>query len=537
MAEKKREAKKSCMDCHQSLKSCPGRQYRECTKPDCNLSNMKAGGNALNWPINKHCVNCLEENYQYKQADLVAADFVCPRCKGLARPKPAKQQRAPLKRVISASLGADLFLVGQSPDDTVLLPALKIYNHTLKEYLAEFTAEQGEAAKAVGLRIVPPRVATPPLEGRVPDGVPAAVPGEVPAPDAGPGTADKIKLESKLEPRASRNPPAPEPAQHCPFVLVFSPEKAGALTILVQEPQFIMPFEWTQTVVECFLAVNCDTESDAAAAAADGTDAAASYPSSVPVRFTPDQLACWKSFAKLYGERFPNHRPKHFQLRRTWKCSLAGPTTVPNLYIGLEVVGCPQNWAPMIDAQRNKQKVTLRLRKRTSDPTANQDVVKSKRLRERHETAKVTQHSQQLSVSDHHVKTEAEPAPTEPEVLKSATLTTADVGEIQWCKMAPPAPPARPPAGTSATYTFEADNVVRADLTDGGCTEVDKSYIIGLCQNPDCTVIIKGLTAGLTPELWTWEYLLQVHTQLLQQPSAKHSNCPPICRVKAQPNR
>ena len=44
-------------------------------------------------------------------------------------------------------------------------------------------------------------------EGRVPDGVPAAVPGEVPAPDAGTGTADKIKLEPKLEPCASRNPP------------------------------------------------------------------------------------------------------------------------------------------------------------------------------------------------------------------------------------------------------------------------------------------------------------------------------------------
>ena len=60
--------------------------------------------------------------------------------------------------------------------------------------------------------------------------------------------------------------------------------------------------------------------------------------------------------------------------------------------------------------------------------------------------------------------------------------------------------------------------VVRVELNSGGVTDADRRYILSLCDNPDATLIIKGLTANLTPTLWTWEYLL-VSTAYTDSPS------------------
>ena len=49
--------------------------------------------------------------------------------------------------------------------------------------------------------------------------------------------------------------------------------------------------------------------------------------------------------------------------------------------------------------------------------------------------------------------------------------------------------------------------VVRVDIS-AGVNDSDRQYILRLCDNADVTMIIKGLTAKLTPTLWTWEYLL-----------------------------
>lgn len=53
-----------------------------------------------------------------------------------------------------------------------------------------------------------------------------------------------------------------------------------------------------------------------------------------------------------------------------------------------------------------------------------------------------------------------------------------------------------------------ASQVVRVELNPVGVSDADRRYILSLCDNPDVTLIIKGLTANLTPTLWTWEYLL-----------------------------
>ena len=50
--------------------------------------------------------------------------------------------------------------------------------------------------------------------------------------------------------------------------------------------------------------------------------------------------------------------------------------------------------------------------------------------------------------------------------------------------------------------------VVRVELNPAGVSDADRRYILSLCDNADVTLIIKGLTANLTPTLWTWEYLL-----------------------------
>lgn len=52
------------------------------------------------------------------------------------------------------------------------------------------------------------------------------------------------------------------------------------------------------------------------------------------------------------------------------------------------------------------------------------------------------------------------------------------------------------------------NQVVRIELNAAGVSDVDRRYILSLCDDPDVTLIIKGLTANLTPTLWTWEYLL-----------------------------
>ena len=91
-------AKKSCMGCHQSSKSCPGRQFWDCTRPDCNLSGVKQGvkqglGAAVSRPVNRCCGNCLRNHHAYTGEDLIATKFVCPTCKGLPTPDRAQALR------------------------------------------------------------------------------------------------------------------------------------------------------------------------------------------------------------------------------------------------------------------------------------------------------------------------------------------------------------------------------------------------------------------------------------------------------------
>ena len=57
-------------------------------------------------------------------------------------------------------------------------------------------------------------------------------------------------------------------------------------------------------------------------------------------------------------------------------------------------------------------------------------------------------------------------------------------------------------------YKLDPDNVVRLDVTGVDLTSDDKAYIMSLCDNPDVTLVLKGLTGGLKPALWTWDYLL-----------------------------
>jgi hypothetical protein len=83
---------------------------------------------------------------------------------------------------------------------------------------------------------------------------------------------------------------------------------------------------------------------------------------------------------------------------------------------------------------------------------------------------------------------------------------------ISYCKLPEPTLPARPPKGSAITAKFEAENVVRLDISaavnDHRLSTEDEKYVMELCDDPDATVIIKGLTDSLNPVLWTWEYIL-----------------------------
>eukprot|EP01052_Picozoa_sp_SAG31_P046752 SAG31_NODE_9067_length_1340_cov_56.550363_1_plen_223_part_01 len=148
-----REPKKSCIDCHQSKKSCPARKYLICTRTnDCGRSNLKKRMRLEDLPINLCCVDCLEANYggAYCADDLRPDSFVCPVCRGFERPSSSKrgQSRAPPKRTLTTGLKGQLVLFVQTDEDEdVLLPALRITRQSWQSYLAELTHEEAEAAK------------------------------------------------------------------------------------------------------------------------------------------------------------------------------------------------------------------------------------------------------------------------------------------------------------------------------------------------------------------------------------------------------
>ena len=98
-------------------------------------------------------------------------------------------------------------------------------------------------------------------------------------------------------------------------------------------------------------------------------------------------------------------------------------------------------------------------------------------------------------------------------------LSPADAPKLSWCKLPPPDAPARPPPGSAIRAEFEQGNVVRLDIREAvtrdsftgerRLAEPDHNYVMQLIDDADVSVIIKGLAAELTPELWTWDYLLQ----------------------------
>ena len=107
----------------------------------------------------------------------------------------------------------------------------------------------------------------------------------------------------------------------------------------------------------------------------------------------------------------------------------------------------------------------------------------------------------------------AKPPPPPPPPAKSA-LTTHNAQQLRYCRVPEPRTVERPPADTALVVTEVEKHVIRVDL--GECCakrtplrDKDRDYILRLMQNPDVVVILRGLTGGLTPALWTWEYLLQ----------------------------
>ena len=68
----------------------------------------------------------------------------------------------------------------------------------------------------------------------------------------------------------------------------------------------------------------------------------------------------------------------------------------------------------------------------------------------------------------------------------------------------PPAPlPISPPP--SAAYTVDKwQRVIRADFTGREISPRDEEYLLGLFEDADTTVIIKGLASRLEAHKWTW---------------------------------
>ena len=193
------------------------------------------------------------------------------------------------------------------------------------------------------------------------------------------------------------------------------------------------------------------------------------------------QHVSWQFFASsLYGERLPSQRPKDV---RNAKCPLQGADDCL-LRVSFTVPKCPADLSEYVE----QRKATMQIAGRKRSTGGGRGGLTSTNKRD-----------DPAAAQGRRVQTEQ-------------PLSTKDAPRISYCKLPRPALPARPPKGSAITAQFEEENVVRLDIsaavTDRRLSVEDEKYVMELCDDPDATVVIKGLTDSLNPVLWTWEYIL-----------------------------
>jgi hypothetical protein len=468
------------------------RRFVDCTDTLCCVRDLADGEDPLDYQRNRFCLRCLEDNYGYEGEDCIPATFVCPRCKGMENPNKRARTAAPrparpAKRVNHAEVEGQLVLVAHPPTgpESPLTPALRVFSHGLKEYLRALTPAQKQQIQETMPAIAPMLVGlvgglTDSIKqegsgsgdggsGDGNDGLPARDTAHAPGSSAAAGNADAVT--------------ASEAEEFAPFLLIFGAQDSAMDFVVVPTGSFTStprPFEWTQEVVEMFM---------------NASDADASNFAS------KEHQRRWVYFTEMYGENLPVARVKSFTSRRAWKCPLQTLQTLPPLpplQVSLDIAACPAQFQAAIAEKRGSMRP---LRKRVRSEAGGGRGGDERRSDTRAGGGRYR------GGGGGHRASDVVRATIMNIVPQKAPLTTGDAKQISWCTLPPPQLPPEPPAGTAMGFKIETGNVVRLDVTKG-MSAADRRYVMSLCDNPDVTLILKGLTGQLTQAKWTWDYLL-----------------------------
>ena len=197
-------------------------------------------------------------------------------------------------------------------------------------------------------------------------------------------------------------------------------------------------------------------------------------------------------------------RLKSFASRRAWKCKVEGLEDLPQLQVSLDVPGCSAEFQALITERKEQcRRLRKRVRQEAQQPAAAAAAAAAA------PSPKSSSSSRSLAPSGRGegAARAREPARALARRPAKKPLTTDDAKRLHYCRLPPPVPAPQPPPDAGVKCSFEPHNVVRVDVSEG-INDAAREYILRLADMPDVTLIVKGLTAKLTPTLWTWEYLL-----------------------------